>query len=303
MFVPPLSVLTRGFHAGLVLIRAVHHDGPFDAVTSHRNRKGRRHAPMQAFPKDSLNMSLGGSGPLNKTSDQATLMGTTNDEAFKEYASSGAANKNGYNYPKNGEAPVFDPRGRQAILHGDESLGLGTSTFLEGTPAARSAIQRKQAEQFEDQSSGGGGEGMQRKKSLARRIRNMNNKGEPSGRLTSPEVAYGGRSPSDAGSGAGYMGERDPFFNEYGKEPESITVRRTDTRSPTSPPPPVPRRGSDMGGALERRATNDGVSSEDPAKQSGGFLSRVKSLKGGRRNRQASDTRQVSDTMPPGTAV
>ncbi|EFQ97946.1 hypothetical protein MGYG_00982 [Nannizzia gypsea CBS 118893] len=46
-----------------------HHDGPFDACNPHRNRKGSRAAPMQAFPKDSRNMAIGGSGPNNKQLD------------------------------------------------------------------------------------------------------------------------------------------------------------------------------------------------------------------------------------------
>ncbi len=236
---------------------------------------------MQAFPKDSLNMSLGGSGPLHKQSDQATLMGTSNDEAFKEYSAGGA-------YPRKSELPVFDPASR-AILHGEESLGLGTSTFLEGTPAARAAIKRREAEQAEQNAVSD----LQRKKSLAHRIRNMNSRGQPTGRMTNPEGVYAARSPDSAG-------ERNPFFNEYGKEPESLTVRRTDTKSPTNPPPPVPRRGSDMGAPLERRATSDAMSptEEGASKPSGGFLSRVKSLKGGRRNRQPSDT-----MPPPGTAA
>lgn len=263
----------------------VHHDGPFDAVASHRNRQGSRRAPMQAFPKDSLNMSIGGSGPLNRQADQATLMGTTNDEAFKEYSSS----KNLYGLPKSGEVPVFDPRSRTTVLHGEESLGLGTSTFLEGTPAARTAIQKREAEQAAQAAAGD----LQRKKSLAHRIRNIN-RGGPSGRMTNPEGVYSTRSPrSPEGNG-----ERNPFFNEYNKEPESLTIRRTDTRSPTSPPPPVPRRGSDNAAPLERRATSDALASpNDESKPSGGFLSRVKSLKGGRRNRQP------SEGMTPGTAV
>ncbi|KAG7120819.1 Protein PAL1 like protein [Verticillium longisporum] len=274
-----------------------HHDGPFDAVNPNRNRKGSRRAPMQAFPEDSLNMSLGGSGPLNKNPDHATFMGNGTDEAFKEYST--GVNKYGYNYPSaRGEMPVFDPSARTTMLHGEESLGLGTSTFLEGTPATRTAIQKLEAEQAEQAKN----DGMQRKKSLAHRIRNLNGR-QPrefnsSGRMTNPEAAYP-RSPPDgmppATTGSQYGSERNPFFNEYGKEGETITVKRTDSAgplSPISPPPPVPRRGSEQGGPLERRTTI-----EDGDKPSGGFLSRVKSLKGGRRNRQ------VSDNMPPGTAA
>ncbi|ROT35382.1 Pal1-domain-containing protein, partial [Sodiomyces alkalinus F11] len=272
-----------------------HHDGPFDAVNPHRNRKGSRRAPMQAFPKDSLNMSLGGSGPLNKTADHSTFMGMANDEAFKEYA--GGA-KNGLGYTSK-EAPVFDPRMRTA-MHGEESLGLGTSTFLEGTPAPRTAIQKQVAEQAEQMAS----EGLQRKKSLAQRIRNINRPQRdvgPSGRLTNPEGVYARTSPDFVPSSTStpqYSTERNPFFNEDHKEPESHMLHRahTGTMSPTSPPP---RPASQQGVPLERRVTSDATSpTEDGSgRQSGGFLSRVKSLKGGRRNRQS------SDNLAPGTAV
>ncbi|TQV93383.1 hypothetical protein V2A60_010203 [Cordyceps javanica] len=116
-----------------------HHDGPFDALNPHRNRQSSRRAPMQAFPKDSLNNSIGGSGPLNSQADHSTFMGQT-AEAFRDYAA-GARAKN---------AAIFNPVSRGDVIHGDESHGLGTSTFLEGTPAARAAIARHQAEEAQE---------------------------------------------------------------------------------------------------------------------------------------------------------
>lgn len=265
-----------------------HHDGPFDALNPHRNRQGSRRAPMQAFPKDSLNNVIGGSGPLNKKPDHATFLGKGEDEAFKEFATNAGSEK-----PRIGG--VFDPTSRGSVLHGDESLGLGTSTFLEGTPAARTVIQRREAEKVADVADGG----LARKKSLAQRIRGMNRPGgrdfQPSGRMTNPEGAYAARRSPPINS-PGYTsasmqsgnGERNPFFSEFdssGKKGEElISVRRADTggvRSPGSPD-----GGSNMQ-PLERRATTDAMSHEDgPSKQggsSGGLLARVKSLKGGRR--------------------
>ncbi|KAL0937370.1 mucin-1 [Colletotrichum truncatum] len=276
-----------------------HHDGPFDAANPHRNRKGSRRAPMQAFAKDSLNMSLGGAGPLNKRADHATFMGNNDGDASADYATAGGRN----NFVERKDEPaVFDPRARGSILHGEESLGLGTSTFLEGTPAARTAIQRREAEQAQQMAT----EGIKRNKSIAQRIRGMKREPReygPAGRMTNPEGAYHSRrSPDSAGpsTSISYTSERNPFFSEYGKEPEAISVRRTDNnaRSPGSPPP-VPRRGSANG--LERRATNEAYSPTDeaPSKPSGGFMARVKSLKGGRR-RQASD---VAVPPAPGTAA
>ncbi|KAG5933036.1 hypothetical protein E4U53_001120 [Claviceps sorghi] len=266
-----------------------HHDGPFDALNPHRNRSSRR-APMQAFPKDSLNNSLGGAGPLNRNPDHAQFMGNGTDEAFRDFATSGK-NKNGYNYPAGSSAAepaIFDPISRGDIVHGDESYGLGTSTFLEGTPAARSVIAKRQAEQQQESVEGG----LQRKKSLASRIRYIN-KGQrdftPSGRMTNPEVSRNSkRSPDPAPGTAGVGSETNPFFAEYSKGEENMTVgRRERTMSPVSPPS-VPRRMS--GSALERRITADALPTSEeaaaPAKSSG-LLGRMKSLKGGRRSKNS----------------
>lgn len=281
-----------------------HHDGPFDALNPHRNRNNSRRAPMQAFPKDSLNNVIGGSGPLNTRPDHATFMGHGDEEAFKDYAT-GARGGHDPTHSK-AEMGVFDPTSRGMILHGDETLGLGTSTFLEGTPAARTAIQRR-----EDERSSGA-DGLQRKKSLAQRIRNINRGPrdfQAPGRSTNPDGGYSSRrSPSDAtgqtsrsmqtpGSGS----ERNPFFQEFdtGKNggEDLISLRKIDSNGDPQSPPTSPRRGS----GLERRATTDAAVSrgsvdEGQQKQQGtGLLARVKSLKGGRRARPA-----IPDTAPPG---
>lgn len=290
-----------------------HHDGPFDALNPHRNRKGSRRAPMQAFPKDSLNNVIGGSGPLNARPDHATFMGQAESEAFKDYSNRAPADKLG----SSSGMPVFDPLSRGAILHGDETLGLGTSTFLEGTPAARTVIQRREAEQ----AAGGTDNGLQRKKSLAQRIRSINRNGprdfQASGRLTNPEGAYGARRspPADmplpnatSSSMQPPHSERNPFFDEYDtkKGEETITVRRTDSsagpKSPNSPP---------RGFGLERRATTDATMGPDEAQQKhhggggggsgsgGGLLARVKSLKGGRRTRPTEAPGAAAPAPPP----
>jgi hypothetical protein len=232
---------------------------------------------MQAFPKDSLNNTIGGAGPLNANPDHALFMGRANEEAFTDYARGGRF-KNGYSYPESkGEAAIFDPVARGSIVHGDESVGLGTSTFLEGTPAARSAIARRQAEQAQDPEGG-----LQRKKSLAQRIRHINKGTRDYSSGRNPETGYGVTSPGNPGSAATAGSESNPFFSEFSKGEESITVKRRDgTLSPTSPPP---RRGSEAGPALERRATTDATPTlqEAPAKPSG-LLGRMKSLKGPRK--------------------
>jgi hypothetical protein len=243
---------------------------------------------MQAFPKDSMNMSLGGSGPLNKTPDHATFMGNHDEEAFRDWANS----RKGRNGGSSTEVPIFDPIARGEVVHGDESVGLGTSTFLEGTPAARAAI----AQQAQEEAT----LGLQRKKSLAQRIRPFKGSreyGNPN-RMRSPD----GVQSAGLQSGGSGSGEANPFFNEYSKGEESISVRRDGALSPTSPPPP--RRGS-AGVPLERRVTTDATPTPDEpaASKPTGFIGRMKSLKGPRRPKNVEP--QPADDPPsyPGTAV
>lgn len=269
-----------------------HHDGPFDALNPHRNRQSSRRAPMQAFPKDSLNNSLGGAGPLNRNPDHKTFMGNGTDEAFLDYA--------GGSRPKNSEPAIFDPISRGSLVHGDESYGLGTSTFLEGAPAARSAIVRRQVEQQQEITEGG----IQRKKSLAQRIRSINNRGPrdfaPSGRMTNPDATASRRLDDSTPLASTAGTESNPFFAEFSKGEDSITVKTRDrTKSPVSPPMHT-RPGS--GPVLERRATADAVSTleEAPPAKPSGILGRMKSLKGGRRSKN-SDTNAQS--VAPGMAL
>ncbi|KAH6628439.1 Pal1 cell morphology protein-domain-containing protein [Chaetomium tenue] len=272
-----------------------HHDGPFDALNPHRNRQGSRRAPMQAFPKDSLNNTIGGAGPLNARPDHATFLGQQDDEAFMEWSRGG---KDKGNYSSSKETPVFDPLSRGSILHGDESLGLGTSTFLEGTPAARTAIQKREEERAAEL----GGDGLQRKKSLAHRIRNMNRGGrdyQPSGRITNPDAGYGSRrSPSQGGPASASLSERNPFFSEYGsgKGEDEFTVQKMDSNG--SRPSPA----SPSGPSLERRSTTDATGGDEAQPKTSGILGRMKSLKG-RRQRPVPAPGDADVIPTPGTAV
>lgn len=255
---------------------------------------------MQAFPKDSENMKLGGGGPLNKRPDHATFLGNNDEEAFKDY-SKGGAGQYGYEPYNTGairvgsssqEPNIQSATTRVEPIHGEETLGLGTSTFLEGAPASRAALQRRESEQTTPMDGGGLG----RKKSLAQKIRGINNRGRdygPSGRITSPEGVY---SP-EARTPGGTRIEDNPFFSEYSKgddtskdaKKENLTIVEPDmpgrVRTPSSPPPRA------FGGRLERRITSDGNDPSMPPstapKMGSGFLSRVKSLKGGPRKPRA----------------
>ncbi|KKF95505.1 Protein PAL1 [Ceratocystis platani] len=258
----------------------VHHDGPYDALNAHRNRGSSRRAPMRAFPKNSLNNSMGGSGPLNARPDHQTFMGNNDSDAFNDYSVAA---------PK-ADVPdgVFDPTSRGHIIHGDESLGLGSSTFLEGTPAARTIIQQKQAEDAEQIAV----EGLKRQKSLAHRLRSVRrpNRNYPDG------FKGATRKPSDAiplPSRAGGMGENTPFIPEYDAEPESLTVRG---KGGSSSPPQF------RGRTMSDDVTSSNATSGGGGGGGGGILSRVKSLKGGRRNRSQTENYDPSMPMPNTTS-
>ncbi|KAL2161382.1 hypothetical protein VTH06DRAFT_8605 [Thermothelomyces fergusii] len=272
-----------------------HHDGPFDALNPHRNRQGSRRAPMQAFPEGSLNNTIGGIGPLNSRPDHSAFMGHHDDEAFMEWSRSG---RDGSEYSSHKETPVFDPLSRGTILHGDQSLGLGTSTFLEGTPAARAVIQKSEEERALEAQN----ESLQRKKSLAHRIRNINRGNrdfQASGRLTNPDAGSGSRRSPSNGGPASASSERSPFFSEFGsgKGEDEFTVRKMDTNG-SIPFPSSPRSGP----GLERRSTADATGSEDAQPKAGGLLGRMKSLKG-RRQRPNPAPGGAELVPPPGTAV
>ncbi|KAG9233372.1 Pal1 cell morphology protein-domain-containing protein [Amylocarpus encephaloides] len=265
-----------------------HHDGPFDACNPNRNRQGSRRAPMSAFPKDSLNNSMGGSGPLNKRPDHATFLGNNDEEAFKDYSGQNGFQNGARPAPQRVDSNVVSATTRIEPIHGEETPGLGTSTFLEGAPASRTAMQRRESETGPMETGGLG-----RKKSLAQRIKGINGGPRrdygPAGRVTSPDGMTSSRSPDNAAftPGGSKLHESNPFFHEYNKGDDSKTqgvtfVKPEKTGRPRAPS--SPRRGF---AGLERRATSDSTGDRELPKAGGGFLSRVKSLKGGPRKRPA----------------
>lgn len=276
---------------------------------------------MQAFPKDSANNLIGGSGPVHKNIDFAQFHGH-GAEGFTDYSNSGIHHISGEPelYLGSSAMPMrnnpgarpgidqtngFNPRTKVEQVHGNESMGLGTSTFLEGAPASRVAMKRRESES--DQQSGvtGIGAGLSRKKSLVQKIKGISNPNRgagATGKVTSPVPLYERKnsptSPIDVRTlSAGGMRranerkETNPFFNDYDEAYErkgatiQIASEQYDIReSGRSRALSSPKRSA-MGGVLERRVTNDGTGMNDGESKSGGFLSRVKSLKGGRRAR------------------
>lgn len=283
-----------------------HHDGPFDAVNAHRNRKNSSRAPMQAFAKDSLNNALGGSGPVNKNIDLDRFHGHQED-SFKDFNSGRAiqqpepqyeqyvghnvrprgSSKSGPNYDR---STNFNPSTKVDPMHGEESLGLGTSTFFEGTPAARAAIERRESE---SDVTGG----LTRKKSIAQKIRGISNnrpRRYEAGEVVSPGPRYERTTSPEISSAGGAIGrtqgtERNPFFQDYDAEYEKkgasirIAEQQNTSGGENARGAPVPLTRSITEGSTsnpDRLAV-----SNEQGKPSGGFLSRVKSLRGGGRGK------------------
>jgi Pal1 cell morphology protein len=244
---------------------------------------------MQAFPEDSANMNMRGA-PVDKDHHQNQFMGIATSEAFRDYSAgarrgseaqiSGAGAEDLPPRPGTSSRKVsaFNTATLVDPVHGDETMGLGTSTFMEGTPASRAAMQRTMSE---EQSTGGG---LSRTKSLAQRIKSVKQtrpeRFQNNGPQTS-EATYGNAvttSPTSASSTK--QNENNPFFTTEsdGKGKDGVTFTENETtgraRAPSSPRRP-----------LERQKTSDSFGGNAPDEQKMGLLQRVKSLKGGRRAR------------------
>ena len=283
---------------------------------------------MQAFAKDSANNSMGGSGPVNKDINFAQFHGR-GEEGFTDYSTSGVkppeepvkfepyAGAGVPNVPRRAAPAVtggvidrassFNPHAQVEKIHGQESMGLGTTTHLEGAPAPRAAIIRRESENEQVPGPGNAG-GLGRKRSLVQKIRGINsaNRGREfgsSGRITSPEGAYERTTtPTEVQSGGGMpkIRETNPFFNDYSdaydrkgqmiqdaeQRKRSVSIGRGEEQiNARSRAMSSPKRNIGPG-MLERRTTND-APANGPAETTGGggFLNRVKSLKGGKRSR------------------
>ena len=279
-----LSLYTSKSDAKTTSPLVFHHDGPFDACNPHRNRKGSKTAPMQAFPKDSRNMQLGGSGPNNSNIDLAQFHGM-GEEGYNDYAKSGAREDapDGVRRPA-GRNTHFHPHAREP-LHGEESMGLGTSTFLEGAPASRTAMQRRESDNNDSMTPAGGGLG--RTKSIAMRLRGISN-ARPRGERMSPVEdngpKIGGLSTPVQMTQSAHETSTNPFFNDYDSayDKKGAQIEASAISANKVAPPGSPKKSL----GLERKTTSESTDDREPPKQvksAGGLLSRVKSFKGGSR--------------------
>lgn len=261
---------------------------------------------MSAFPKDSANNTLGGSGPINKTINLAQFHGHTAD-GFTDYSSSGVGSSNlssrqEYEPYAGTSAPTrenrnsnFNPTRLVDVVHGPETSGLGTTTFLEGAPAARVAIERRESE--------GEVGGLSRKRSFAQKIRGINNArvGPRVNAAQSPEPRHEHTTSLDGGvqsaGGLPKINETNPFFNSddaYEKKGVKIRAAEAQDSSAVGGEPGNARMG------LERSVTegNDLRSRQLPPptdenkNAAGSFMNRVRSLRGGGRGKPRGERKE-----------
>ena len=257
---------------------------------------------MQAFPANSANNALGGGAPKSFDYDRFHGRG---EEGFTDFA--GSSRQEYTTQPpmrtlSGKNTAILNATDRVEQVHGEESHGLGTSTFLEGAPASKSAVQRRESENEVPTLQSANGGGLGRKKSLAMRIRGISQSRRPgeysNGRVTSPDGQYTPRSPDyfpptgGSQSAGGPLraqpkaSERNPFFNDdnndaFEKKGPSIRIAEPSTGRARAPSSPKPY-------GLTRSITADSVGptgDENEGKTGGGFLNRMRSLKGGRRAR------------------
>lgn len=226
---------------------------------------------MEAFPADSANQSLTGFGPMPEKGDHSHLYGNR-DEAYNDYSMSAARSDDILKRPSNLRTTSFDPVARVEPVHGDETLGLGSSTFLDGAPASKKAILQQIEESQQSEVFGEKGSGLGRKKSLSHKIRGLSGskgrfnpdssarrRGSDDG-MPSPDTRFSPTTPSGLPK---KKSENNPFFSDY----DASNDRRGDSmgadggmgrdRAPSSPkrspaiPPPIP--SSEGGGGLMKR--------------------------------------------------
>ncbi|KAF5116018.1 hypothetical protein DV454_001948 [Geotrichum candidum] len=165
---PPLDTIDRLDVTGFFGPGNFHHDGPFDACTPHRNKHTKK-APVAAFPIDGPNNTVTGVDPnRDRYTSENQIMGRSEGEAFQDFSMPLRGGAGGSLGRSHDGASMFDSTLKEKPVHGDTSLGLGSSTFLNGAPASKIATDKFNQEQQQ---------GLSRKKSLAQRFRGGNGQG------------------------------------------------------------------------------------------------------------------------------
>lgn len=171
----PLDLIDKLDVSGMYSESSFHHDGPFDACRPHRNQRNSR-APVAAFPADGPNNTLKGVNyQIGNQKTEDRIMGRMENEAFKEFSNGVQQHQqqtqqlkkqnHQYNDSQFLHDSGFDPTIKSNPVHGNTTLGLGTSTFLDGAPAPK-AVETKPKEKAQP-----GSQQITRKKSLVQRLR------------------------------------------------------------------------------------------------------------------------------------
>lgn len=256
-----------------------------------------------------MNMALGGSGPNRSRLDLDKFHGRT-EEGFTDFNETRKADTAyAREHHERGEAlRYFNTTDRAEQVHGEESYGLGTSTFLEGAPASRTALQRHESEEQGTTLDGG----LQRKKSLAQRLRGMSAtrpRGPVPEGVRSPTSRYTPGTPvelsdncppqakpASAGGPAQAVYTKENEINPYDEafEKKGTEIKFVEQERPSSEKPRTP--GSPMTNGLARAMTADAAIGNPTEEKlsGGGFLNRIKSLKDG--TRRARPERKDSGT-------
>lgn len=156
-----------------------HHDGPFDACTPHRNKNSKK-APVAAFPINGANNSLAPNVNRDRFTTESNILMQGDSPAYQDFSAIGnTANGGGSGYPARNNIAnrsennvTFDPLSKSDPVHGDPTMGLGSSTFLEGTPASKTAVETAAAQQAAQVN-------VSRKKSLVNKLRGQGSSPAP----------------------------------------------------------------------------------------------------------------------------
>ncbi|KOG99161.1 Pal2p DI49_2502 [Saccharomyces eubayanus] len=192
-----------------------HHDGPFDACTPQRN-KDNKVAPVLAFPADGPNNTVGGGTSKKSTLDEVFGRETVDDD----HERSDKLQDRAYLYNKANSSTTtldaikpnkknitqFDSKMKTELVHGPTTMGLGSTTFLDGAPASSAAIRQdviNHAHESRRKNS------ISRKKSLPRRHLQVNNNNlklvkTHSGHLEQNETSGGNPTATTNTHGSGY---------------------------------------------------------------------------------------------------
>lgn len=150
---------------------AFHHDGPFDACTPHRN-KNNKVAPVLAFPLDGPNSTI--SGTTKTKCAMNVVFGRDDiddDDTYIYHPSKLMSDSNSSINTLDAIKPSnnitqFDAKTKTELVHGPITQGLGSTTFLDGAPAAPAAIRDNKLHKNQS--------GLQRKKSITQKLQKNN---------------------------------------------------------------------------------------------------------------------------------